>query len=86
MAVPTKTWGHCNYKNCHGAHKIANQRIRGCKTKMRCEECSKMKGRDVWLCNKTAKVNGTYKPSLCHTKYQKKHFKSVGIASDSDSD
>ena len=66
------------YEHCPGSTSKPGQQIKrqrkGYRTKYRCEECSIVRGEDVWLCNNTKAIGGgIYKQHLCHMKYHKKN-------------
>ena len=59
--------GYCENEDCPGQ---GQKRWKRCETNMRCEECSEMLGRDVFLCNGTkGLVDGDkkkWKVVCCH--------------------
>ena len=67
--------GKCDYENC--PRRLAGKR-QGYDTNMRCEECSVLEGRDVFLCNGTkGKVEGSknkWEVCLCHVRYHNQKF------------
>jgi len=67
--------GKCAYEGCPGidaAKKKGLKRKRAFDTRMRCEECSAMKGSDVFFCNDFK--NG--KRVLCHLRWHEENCKS----------
>jgi hypothetical protein len=62
--------GKCFWVHCPGpTASAANKKPRTYETSMRCEECSAMLEKNVFLCNDTKK--GV--PILCHQAYHKKY-------------
>ena len=78
ISMPVKQGRYCTYEYCPGSTSQPGQQIKrqrkGYRTKYRCEECSIVRGEDVWLCNNTKTISsGKYQQHLCHIKYHKKN-------------
>ena len=78
ISMKVKQGSYCMYEHCPGSTPRPGQQIKrqrkGYRTKYRCEECSIVRGEDVWLCNNTKAIGGgIYKQHLCHMKYHKKN-------------
>ena len=86
-SIAVKQGFYCMYEHCPGATsaprvgRVDKKRQRGgYRTKHRCEECSVMSGRPLWLCNstkmKTMQQTDTvdkYQSLTCHMKYHIKN-------------
>ena len=73
VSMPKKEGKYCMYEHCagrKGSQQVKRKR-RGYRTKHRCEECSIITGKDLWLCNNTKTTGGIYKSHHCHLKYHK---------------
>ena len=78
ISMKVKQGSYYMYEHCPGSTPRPGQQIKrqrkGYRTKYRCEECSIVRGEDVWLCNNTKTISsGKYQQHLCHIKYHKKN-------------
>jgi hypothetical protein len=78
QSVAFEKRGRCAYNKCPGIADSKSKVPRCYETNMRCEECTVLLGRDIFLCNGTkGLVEGekrTWKVCLCHVEYHKLMF------------
>ena len=80
QSIPHSGRGRCSFSNCPGFRSLA-KRKRGNQMFHHCEECSAVKGKPVYFCNK----NNKGQRRTCHMTYHQRHHsketdnKSIGV-------
>ena len=78
QSLASEKRGRCAWTGCPGLKTTSNKRKRPYATSMRCEECSALQGKSVYLCNDAkGKVTAGGQLCLCHIAFHQKYHNKI---------